>query len=143
MKGGDKKMMKTYAMVVGVVLLLVGILGFTPLAVDQGNGSQLILGLILANPAQHLIHILTGGVALFVAFSSRAAYLRSYVLVFGAVYALVALWGLPVFMAADGVYRSVLFGLIHVNVVTEMIHILLAVGALYVALSSSKTAATA
>ena len=50
---------KTYAMVIGAVLVLVGLLGFVP-----GIGQPLLLGIFGVNTAQNLLH-LVGGALMF------------------------------------------------------------------------------
>ena len=50
---------KTYAMVIGAVLVLVGFLGFVP-----GIGQPLLLGIFGVNTAQNLLH-LVGGALMF------------------------------------------------------------------------------
>ncbi len=142
-------MAKLYTALVGGVLLLVGILGFLPdSALNKANDhGSLVLSLIQVNPAQSVIHILTGIVALGALFAGRAYYLKAYVQVFGVVYALVALWGLPgLGKGLNNSYDGVLFSLIHVNVVTELVHILIAVFGLYIgfmAVGGSKKSASA
>ncbi len=135
-------MAKLYTQVVGVALLLVGILGFTPLTSEaDAEGTQVLLGFININVEQSLIHILTGVVALAALASAREAYLSAYVKVFGVVYALVAVWGLPALAGAD--YNGVLFGLIHVNWATELVHILIAAFGLYIGFAGGAKKAVA
>lgn len=130
-------MAKTYTTVVGALLFIVGVLGFIPgLSTDNDHGS-LLLGFIQINPAQSVIHVVTGLVALGALASAREYYLRSYVRVFGVVYALVALWGLPAF---TGTYDGVLFGLIHVNIWTELVHVLIGAWGLYVGFAAGNNA---
>jgi hypothetical protein len=127
-------MAKLYTTLVGGVLLLVGLLGFLPAVNTTNDHGSLLLGFIQINPAQSVIHILTGIVALGALASARAYYLKAYVQVFGVVYALVALWGIAALGSLDvnAAHDSVLFGLIHVNFYTEMVHVLIAVFGLYV-----------
>ena len=51
---------KTYAMVIGAVLVLVGILGFVP-----GVGQPLLLGIFGVNMAQNLLHLVGGALMLW------------------------------------------------------------------------------
>lgn len=127
-------MAKLYTTLVGGVLLLVGLLGFVGPANIPNEHGTLLLGFIQINPAQSLIHILTGIVALAALFAAREYYLKAYVQVFGVVYALVALWGIAALGSLDvnATQDGVLFGLIHVNFYTEMVHILIAVFGLYI-----------
>lgn len=144
-------MAKLYTTLVGGVLLFVGLLGFIPASPDSvlnktNDHGSLLLGFIQVNPTQSVIHILTGIVALGALASARAYYLKAYVQIFGVVYALVALWGITALGSFDvnATSDSVLFGLIHVNIYTELVHVLIAAFGLYIGFSgSSKRAVTA
>ena len=57
-------------------------------------------------------------------------YASNYFRVFGVVYALVAVWGISAL--TGGFNDNVLFGLIHVNMATELLHIAIAVVSLYI-----------
>ena len=76
-------MAKTYAVVVGVVLLLVGILGFVT---DQMFG-------LMFHPAHNVIHLLTGAIGLWAGFGKSANAPKLFAQVFGVVYTLVAIAG--------------------------------------------------
>ena len=117
-----------WSKIFGVFFLVIGIGGFIPFLAPNNDHGQLLLGIFQVNPAQSVIHILSGLVAL--AAMRSDAYARSYFKVFGAVYALVAIWGLPAF---GGNYDGVLFGLLHVNLATELLHIAIAAISLYIA----------
>ena len=144
-------MAKLYTTLVGAVLLLVGLLGFIPASTDSllnksNDHGSLLLGFIQVNTEQSVIHILTGIVALGALASARAYYLKAYVQVFGVVYALVALWGISALGSFDvnATNDSVLFSLIHVNIYTELVHILIAAFGLYIGFAGgSKKAVTA
>ena len=51
---------KTYGMIIGVVLVLVGILGFVP-----GIGAPLLLGVFGVNTLHNVVHLLGGAVILW------------------------------------------------------------------------------
>ena len=55
---------KTYAIVIGAVLILVGILGFIP-----GIGAPLLLGIFGVNAAQNVLHLVGGAVILWFGYS--------------------------------------------------------------------------
>ncbi len=76
-------LVKPVTWLLGVVLLLVGILGFfmTP-----------ILGLFDVNTLHNIVHVASGAVGLIVASMSFSAS-RMYLIVFGLVYAVVAVAG--------------------------------------------------
>lgn len=81
-------MLKAIAILFGIVLLAVGVLGFVPGAMQNG----LLLGHFQVNSAHNLVHILTGVIALLAGFSGNASS-RWFFRLFGIVYALIALHG--------------------------------------------------
>jgi len=105
-------MAKKLAMVFGVVFLLVGVLGFFP---------NPIIGTSMdawfhADTVHNLIHIVTGLVFVYIAVKTGAS--ATAMKVFGVVYLLVALLG---FVDMD------LFGLTHVNMADNWLHVVLGV----------------
>ena len=120
-------MQKTLALVFALVFLVIGVAGFVPALSPANADGQMLLGIFQINTMQSVIHLLTA-VAAFVAFLGGSYYASSYFKVFGIVYAAVALWGIPGFM---GTFNDVLFGLIHVNLATVLLHVAIAVAALY------------
>jgi hypothetical protein len=96
------------AIVIGIVFVLVGLLGFvnTP-----------VLGLFLVDPVHNLIHLISGIVLLAGAFSSLGSSMALKII--GIVYAIVAILGffLP----------SPLLGFIVMNTADQWLHVVLAV----------------
>lgn len=86
-------MLRLMAKVWGWTFLAVGILGFIPLVTPNNH----LFGVFHVNAVHNLIHLLTGGVALWVGHSSSHAS-KLYFLWFGLVYGVVALLG---FMIGD------------------------------------------
>ncbi len=82
-------MLANISKVFGVVLLLVGILGFVPALTPDGN----LLGIFHVNAVHNLIHIASGLAALAAGFSGYA-HSKLYFQVFGVIYALVVVLGL-------------------------------------------------
>ena len=82
-------MVKTMAVLFGVVLLVVGVLGFVPGITKD----QMLLGIFHVNPAHNVVHLLSGAVALFCGMTSIGAS-RNYFRIFGIVYGAVAVMGL-------------------------------------------------
>jgi len=111
-------MLKSAAVLFGVVFLAVGVLGFVP----GITNNQMLLGIFHVNAAHNVVHLLSGAIALWTGRTS-AAYARLYFRVFGVVYALVALLG---FYAGDGM----LLGLISNNMPDTWLHVAIAVVAL-------------
>lgn len=78
-------MAKTVAKIMGLVLLLVGVLGFTH--VLDSLGAHL-------SPAHNLVHILTGVISLYFGFAGSLSGAKGFCLVFGLVYLLLGVLGL-------------------------------------------------
>lgn len=109
-------MAKTVMYVFGVVLTLVGILGFVM--------PSPLFGLFAVNGLHNVVHLATGIVFLGVAFMAPMQSVMA-AKVFGVVYAVVAILGLV--MGGD-----MLLGLIAVNMTDHILHIALALVLLYV-----------
>ncbi|MBI5645176.1 DUF4383 domain-containing protein [Candidatus Kaiserbacteria bacterium] len=110
--------MNTIAWVFGVVLTVVGVLGFVPGITNDG----MILGIFQTDMLHNVIHLATGIVAILAAMAG--SYVRLYFQVFGVVYALVAVVGF--------VQGSTVLGLIGVNMADNVLHLAIAVAALWV-----------
>jgi hypothetical protein len=106
---------KTAAIVLGVVFLLVGILGFVPAAAPQ----HMLLGIFHVNAAHNVVHLLSGAVALACGFTGVHAS-RLYFRVFGVVYGLVAVLG---FVQGE----TMLLGLVSNNQADTWLHVGIAV----------------
>jgi|SRR5215216_3249589 len=76
------------ALLFGIVMVLVGIAGYVPQLIKQGN---LLFGYFAVNPMHNNIHILTGVIAMLA--SMRGDLARYFFQIFGLVYAVVALIG--------------------------------------------------
>ena len=111
-------MVRKVALIFGVVLLAVGLLGFVPALTPDGR----LLGIFAVDTLHNLVHVATGlaGIGAYVA-GSRAS--RVYFQVFGVVYAIVTLVG---FLQGDTV-----LGLIPVNVADNLLHLAITALALY------------
>ena len=114
----DRTPAQWFALLLGAVLVLVGILGFVvDASFDTGGGIQgdeLIL--FEVNGTHNLIHLLSGIAGL--ALAGRNSTARLYAFGFGAVYALVTLIGL-----IDG---ETVLGLIPVNGADNVLHLAIA-----------------
>lgn len=78
-------MAKTVAKIMGVLLLLVGVLGFTH--VLDALGAHL-------TPAHNLIHIVSGVIALYFGFAGSLGGAKTFCIIFGLVYLLLGVLGL-------------------------------------------------
>ena len=83
-------MVRIYAQILGVVLILTGILGLVV-------GERLLLGILNVNILEDIVHILTGGILAYVGFGRTDLGLaRNVVLALGVIYLLVGLSGFVV-----------------------------------------------
>ena len=109
-------MVKTMAVLFGVVFLLVGILGFVPAVTKD----QMLLGIFHVNTAHNAVHLLSGVVALICGMMGIGA-ARMYFKIFGLVYAAVAVLG---FMNPGE--HVMLLGLISNNMADTWLHVAIA-----------------
>lgn len=111
-------MAKTVAKILGLVLLLVGILGFTTVLAPLGAH---------LNPAHNAVHIASGVIALYFGFAATMSAARAFNLVFGAVYLLLGVCG---YLLGDaGNMRMLHVGPLQLGNMDHLIHIV--VGALF------------
>jgi hypothetical protein len=124
-----------YALLFGVVLLAVGILGFAADASfgtgSDVNGSDLIV--FETNGWHNIVHILSGAIGLAVWRSANPA--RLYALGFGAIYLVVTIWG---FATGDQV-----LWLVSVDAADNVLHLAIAATGLLAGLASPATAGAA
>lgn len=123
MSSSDRTPAQLYALVFGVVLLAVGVLGFIADASfgDIGTdveGSNFII--FEVNGWHNIVHIASGAVGLAVAASPAGS--RLFALGFGGVYLVVTIWG---FVTGD----SVLW-LLPVNLADNILHLAIAIAGL-------------
>lgn len=113
-------MLKRAAMIFGVAFIAAGILGFVP-GITTADGY--LLGIFHVNAAHNIVHLVSGAVALYAGMQSESLS-RLYFQVFGVIYAVVALLGL--FYG-----REPLLGFIAHNPADVVLHLVIAVVALY------------
>ncbi|MBI2578746.1 MAG: DUF4383 domain-containing protein [Candidatus Aenigmarchaeota archaeon] len=101
---------KTYAMVIGAVLLLVGLLGFVM--------SSPLLGLFGVNTLQNVLHLIGGALGLYFGYKGGA---KNFNLGLGAVALVVAVLG---FVTPD-----LLAQMLNINMATTWLHVLIGVTA--------------
>lgn len=116
----DNKL-KTIAIVFGSLFLIVGILGFVPQVLVNGN---LLFGLFKVNTVHNLIHVATGIVGLLCGLNSECAS-RLFFKIFGIIYGLIALLGM--YYQNHDMFN----GLIAHNIHDLWLHILASLAALY------------
>jgi hypothetical protein len=116
---------RKFARIFGIVLVLVGVLGFIPGITADGH----LLGIFEVDTVHNIVHILTGIVALLLAGTEAKA--RMFFKVFGVIYALVLVLGL--LMDGD------VLGLFHVNMADNVLHLVIAVVALWIGFGKSSS----
>ena len=117
---------RTACIVLGVVFIVVGLLGFIPNPLVSADG------LFAVNGAHNLVHLISGLALLIGALALHQA--RTTLWVVGIVYGLVALLGL---FSGD-----MLLGFIHINTADRLLHIALTIVLLGAAWSLPEKAAT-
>jgi hypothetical protein len=109
---------RLYAILVGGVLVIAGIIGFFYSSSFGGPGEvDDVFGILAVNGWHNVVHILTGLLGL--AAAGYAA--RTYALGLGAVYVVIAIWG---FIIGSG---ESLLGFIPVNTEDNVLHLILGV----------------
>jgi len=80
-------MAKSYAKIVGIVLLIVGVLGFL-----IGEETE-FLGLLQFEPLHNVVHLLTGLIGAWIGYKGSDQAAKQYAWIFGVIYTLLAIAG--------------------------------------------------
>ena len=122
-------MVKTAAIIFGLVFLLIGILGFVQACTPTVNGMPMLLGTFHVNFAHNIVHLASGAVFLLCGLAG-AGPSRMFFRIFGIVYALVA---------ALGFYygNEPILGIVSNNTPDTWLHVVLAVVMLYLGFGTS------
>ena len=107
-------MAKTVCKILGVVLLLVGVVGFA---------APGLLGAHL-NMAHNVVHIVSGAIALYFGFAGTLSGAKAFCLAFGVVYLALAVLGLTMGTENDRMWTV---GPLHLGTVDHGIHSLLGI----------------
>ena len=118
-------MVKTAAILFGIVFLAIGILGFVPAV----TSNEMLLGIFHVNFAHNIVHLASGAVFLLCGMAG-AGPSRTFFRIFGIVYALVAALG---FYYGD----NAILGVISNNSADTWLHVLLAVVMLFLGFGAS------
>lgn len=122
--------LRQFALVLGAVLLIIGILGFfEPLMTVEspiGDGStvSLLFGLFAVNTVHNLVHIASGILGIAAGLISWPAS-RLYAQAFGVVYGLVTVAGM---LSPEG---TMFLGILPLNLADTVLHLIITVAALY------------
>lgn len=122
---------RIFALVVGIVLLLVGIIGFfTP---TKAYGVQEVFGLFDVDLIHNLIHVVSGILGIAAAFMGWS---RTFNRVFGIIYVVLGLLGLiPALYFPSGSFGNdsgLFLGLTHINAADHILHLVIGLAALAV-----------
>ena len=130
----DKTLAQLWAMTLGGVLVLVGLLGFL-VEPSFGVGDSAQRGTLIAfdiNGWHNVVHLLSGIVGL--ALAGTAAKARMFSIGYGVVYVLVTILG---FAVGDG---GLLLSIIPINTADNVLHLAVAVSGIAIGLSSASVA---
>jgi hypothetical protein len=125
-------MVKSAAILFGIVFLALGILGFVSAATQIKDGMPMLLGLFHVNAAHNVVH-LASGIVFLLGGMAGAGPSRALFKIFGIVYAIVAVWG---FVAGNG---NTLF-VVSNNSADTWLHVVLALAMLYLGFGARDTA---
>ncbi|MDX6681483.1 MAG: hypothetical protein QOG94_1522 [Solirubrobacteraceae bacterium] len=130
----DKTLAQVWAMALGGVLVLVGIVGFLvePSFAVGDNAQRGTLILFDINGWHNVVHLLSGIVGL--AMAGTAAKARLFSIGYGVVYVLVTILG---FAVGDG---GLLLSIIPINTADNVLHLAIAVAGIGIGLSSPAVA---
>jgi hypothetical protein len=125
---------RLYAVLVGATLVVAGIIGFFYNSTFTSDESvhDAVFGILDVNGWHNVVHIATGAVGL-AAFGAGAAASRTYALVFGVIYLVVAVWGFAI-----GSGESIL-SIIPVNTEDSVLHLVLGLTGVAAAAASATT----
>lgn len=109
--------LRVLAFLFGVVFLALGVLGYMPAYTPDG----LLFGYFHVDNVHNIVHIISGVIGLLAAASS-GAYSKLYLQIFGILYGIVTVCG---FVFSGDLY------IMHVNMSDNILHLAIAVVALY------------
>ena len=135
-EGAARTLAQTTCMAVGLALIAAGVLGFFFGGSGFGTGNAVQGGEFLSlevNGWHNIVHIASGALLLFA--SPKAKLAGTALLAFGLTYAVVTIWGF-----LDG---NTVANLIPVNLPDNILHLILAAGSLFVALTAGALGASA
>jgi hypothetical protein len=111
-------LLKSSAMIIGLILIILGIIGFIPALTPEGK----LLDIFMVNPMHNLFHLVSGAIALLCGLNSSLAS-KIFFIIFGIIYLIVAILG---FMIGEGMVLDFLA----VNQADNILHVVIAFVAL-------------
>lgn len=122
-------MLRRYAMVVGIIFLVIGLLGFVPPLTPDGR----LFGLFEVNAGHNWVHILSGLLGIWAGTTSNVRAPLGYAWFVLVAYGLITLLGFTLTP-----YEGMLLGFISNNMADNWLHLLLALSALAVILAEQR-----
>ncbi len=134
---GQQSPARTYAGLVGAVLVVAGIIGFFYNSEFTSNTAihDDVFGILSVNGWHNVVHIATGALGLL-AFAGGAYAARGYAYGLGVVYLLVAVWG---FIVGSG---DSILSVVPVNTADNFLHLILGILGIGAGMASSASATT-
>jgi len=117
-----------FALVLGFVLLLIGVIGFV-IPTENGTGVQALFGIFDVDVVHNLIHVLSGLIAIAAAFGGFSV---TYNRVFGVIYTVLGLLGLipALYFPTYGTDAGRFLGLMHLSIADHVLHLVIGIAAM-------------
>jgi hypothetical protein len=110
---------RVWSFLFGIIFVAIGVAGFMPMFMTDDK----LLGIFQVDAMHNIVHLVSGVVALLAAMSS-AVYSRLYFRIFGLIYGVIAIAGF--------IYGSQMETMMHMNMADHMLHLVIAIVALYI-----------
>jgi hypothetical protein len=134
---GEQSPARTYAGLVGAILVVAGITGFFYNSDFTSNKAihDDVFGILSVNGWHNVVHIATGALGLL-AFAGGAYAARQYAFALGAVYIVIAVWG---FIIGSG---DSILSIVPVNTADDFLHLILGVLGVLAGMATATRTAT-
>lgn len=121
---------RMFALVLGIVLLLIGVIGFF-IPTENGTGVQALFGIFDVDVVHNLVHVLSGLIAIAAAFGGFSV---AYNRIFGVIYTLIGLLGLipALYFPTYGTDSGLFLGLMHLSIADHVLHLVIGLSAMAV-----------
>lgn len=121
---------RMYALILGIVLVLIGVIGFF-VPQENSTGVQALFGIFDVDVVHNLVHVVSGLIGIGAAFGGFSV---TYNRVFGIIYTLLGILGLMPFLyfPTYGTDSGRFLGLMHISVADHVLHFVIGLSALAV-----------
>ncbi|HEX6710887.1 MAG TPA: DUF4383 domain-containing protein [Rubrobacter sp.] len=123
-------MTRTFALVIGLLFLVLGILGFVPSLTTEGG--EYLFGIFAVDAVHNLVYLLVGALGVAAYYWDRA---RLYCQVLGGFMLLIGIMGLIPAL----VFEEKLLGIFAVNLADNVLHLVVGAGAAYLGFATQFT----